>query len=394
MNPGLTSGVVPNMTTHVRTTYPSPRPSARGSSAGLALPTSGWSGRQPHLFDAYLTAPAATAAGLLAVANVALTRYDGQPRSDGDDPGPLVTAGDDRLRFESFSGCAGVYARLDVLPSALDGEITADGTASIAVSPSLRLALTAVRGHRPLHLTVGPDAAAGTIPVPAGVSTPRAESVAPAERERTVPLPQPWLRGFAQIPLISPRFGLRAELGWAQLISLLGRSAYLERLSDRPAFSPVWLVPADGTLRPASGPVPGGICLPGASRLDILRPFLRHATGLRVYGPPVTASSAPVPSIWELVTAEQRLSLTLSPDRGHGFSGECALPAGFPADLLASAGRLGYDVAEARYYHRHLPCPLTALDQRSLRQADSRNRVLLGGADPGSERQPPNAPAA
>ncbi|MFV2013036.1 MULTISPECIES: hypothetical protein [unclassified Micromonospora] len=32
---------------------------------------------------------------------------------------PVVTGGRDRLRFESFSGCCGVYARLDVTPDDL-----------------------------------------------------------------------------------------------------------------------------------------------------------------------------------------------------------------------------------------------------------------------------------
>ncbi len=36
---------------------------------------------------------------------------------------PVVTSHEDRLRFESFSGCCGVYARLDVLPGGLDGDV-------------------------------------------------------------------------------------------------------------------------------------------------------------------------------------------------------------------------------------------------------------------------------
>lgn len=41
---------------------------------------------------------------------------------------PIVTAGGDRLRFESFSGCCGVYARLDVLNGRLDGETSSGGS--------------------------------------------------------------------------------------------------------------------------------------------------------------------------------------------------------------------------------------------------------------------------
>lgn len=64
--------------------------------------------------------------GLLAVADVAAARYH-QPllRASLD---PVVTGNGDRLRFESFSGCGGVYARLDVLAPGLDGGEVGQGT--------------------------------------------------------------------------------------------------------------------------------------------------------------------------------------------------------------------------------------------------------------------------
>src|SRR6185369_16362120 len=87
---------------------------------GLALRTSGGAGRHPRLFQGFLTAPEPAALGLLAVAEVARTRYF-QPQSAASRD-PVVTGSRDRLRFESFSGCGGVHARLDVLPAGLDGE--------------------------------------------------------------------------------------------------------------------------------------------------------------------------------------------------------------------------------------------------------------------------------
>ena len=92
----------------------------------LRLQTSGGPAAYPRFFTGFLTAPAATAAGLLAVAEVARTRYF-RPL-DPASLDPVTTAGSDRLRFESFSGCCGVYARLDVLSAALDGRVHDRGT--------------------------------------------------------------------------------------------------------------------------------------------------------------------------------------------------------------------------------------------------------------------------
>ncbi|MFJ3213608.1 MULTISPECIES: hypothetical protein [Streptomyces] len=80
----------------------------------LALETSGGATpagevSNPRFFDGFLTAPAAAATALLAVADVAASRYY-RPRPSAF-LDPVVTAGGDRLRLESFSACCGVHAR-------------------------------------------------------------------------------------------------------------------------------------------------------------------------------------------------------------------------------------------------------------------------------------------
>jgi hypothetical protein len=137
--------------------------------------------------------------------------------------------------------------------------------------------------------------------------------------------------------------------------------------------------------------VPGAVCLPGPERLTALQRVLRHALALRVYGPP--AGPAPTASAWELVLPGMRLTLTLSPDPARGFSGEGGVLAALvgpeadadlveallawepridPGELaeqaglpiarvraaltrLGTAGQIGYDTAEAAYFHRQLP---------------------------------------
>jgi hypothetical protein len=370
-----------------------------GSSAladGLRLQTSGGPAAHPRFYTGFLTAPAAAAAGLLAVAEVARTRYvrpTGRASLD-----PVVTAGSDRLRFESFSGCCGVYARLDVLPAGIDGEIVAHGTTNVDVNLPLQRALTRVAGADPLHLAVGPDDLT--------VTTFDGPLV-----ERKVPLPSRWLRGFAEAQVLTSRFEPRAELEIAEARVLLNRL----RATDR---SVMWAVAAGRSLRITSRPVPGAVCLPGAGRLVALRPFLRHATALRVYGPPVHPGSGPTASTWELSTPALRLSLTLSPEPNRGFSGEGAVLDALAGDevvddaeligallswdpaidvdalaaaagleaarvraaltALGTAGRVGFDVAEAGYFHRTLPYRADAVATMNPRLAGARALVEAG----------------
>ena len=349
----------------------------------LALQTSGGPQPHPHFFAGCMTAPAATASGLLVLAGVALTRFD-ERRASMAMRDPVVTAGDERLRFEAFSACNGVYARLDLLPAGLDGQILGYGTTNVDINPPLRTALTRVRGLEPMHLAVGPEELA--------VTTFDGSLV-----ERKVPLPARWLRGFTEAQVISSGFDLRAQLDRAGAVSFLNQ---LPRAGGKVDRSTVWAVPAGRSLRLSSRPTPGAVCLGGPARLGVLLPFLRHATGLRVYGPALTASSPATAGSWELSTPSMRLSVTLSPDVTRGFSGEGAaldqmvseesvadadlisallawdtaidvhaLPAaaGLSAErvraalsVLATAGRVGYDAAEAGYFHRALPYPVAA----------------------------------
>lgn len=364
--------------------------SALAPGGGLTLQTSGGPAEHPRFFTGFLTSPAATASGLLAVAEVARTRYF-RP-IDPASLDPVVTAGSDRLRFESFSGCCGVYARLDVLPTGIDGDIVGHGTTNVDVNVPLQRSLTRVGPADPIHLAVGPDDLTVT-------------TFDGAVIERKVPLPSRWLRGFAEAQVLTSRFDPRAEIGPAEARVLLARL----NAGDR---SVLWAVPAGRTLRVTSRPVPGAVCLPGAGRLAALKPFLRWATGLRVYGPPVAAGSGPVASTWELTTPAMRLSLTLSPEPYRGFSGEGAVLEALAADevtddaelitallswdptidvdtlataagfgaarvrdaltQLGTAGRVGYDVAEAGYFHRTLPYTAEAAAKMNPRLVSAR----------------------
>ncbi len=284
------------------------RPSTFGARTGLLLQTSGngygSSQAHPRFFSGFVTSPEPVALALLAVAEVARTRYY-QPTSPASRD-PVVTCSRERLRFESFSGCCGVYARVDLLPECLDGEILDHGTTNVDVNPPLRQALARVGGRDPLRLQVGADELI--------VST-----LDGAVVERRVPLPSRWLRGFAEVHAISSGFDPRLEVSGAEA------SSFLRRLPGANDRSVIWVLPAGRSLRVTSRPVPGAVCLPGAGRLATLRPLARLARVFRAYGPAVAPTATSAPSTWELDLANLRVTLTLSPEPGRGFSGEGAV---------------------------------------------------------------------
>ncbi|GLY24965.1 SWIM zinc finger family protein [Micromonospora echinospora] len=377
-------------------TYRYLRPSAL-SDGDLALQTSGGPSANPRFFVGFLTAPRAAASGLLAVAEVARTRYH-QPVNPAS-LDPVVTGSRDRLRFESFSGCCGVYARLDVSPAGFDGDVVEHGTTNVDVNAPLREALARVGGLDPLHLSVGPDDLT--------VSTMDGPVV-----EKKVPLPARWLRGFAEVHVLAAEMTLRAEVPATEA------AAFLRRLPSAGDRSVLWAVPAGRTLRLTSRPGPGAICLAGAGRLAALRGLLRFATTLRVYGPAVGAGSPAAASVWELDTGGMRLSLTLSPEPYRGFSGEGGVLASLASDdvtddaalvsvllswdptidvptlaaqagltdervraalvQLGTAGRVGYDVAEQAYFHRVLPYDAGRAERDNPRLVGARALVEAG----------------
>ncbi|MFE5212067.1 SWIM zinc finger family protein [Streptomyces sp. NPDC056600] len=351
----------------------------------------------PGFFSGFLTHPQAASAGLLAVADVAAARYhQPQARASLD---PVVTGNGDRLRFESFSGCCGVYARLDVLDDGLDGGDVGHGTTNVDVNNPLREALSRVGALDPVHLRVGPDELT--------VTTTDGPVV-----EKKVPLPDRWLRGFAESQVVAAGFELRAELPAAEAVRFL-RS--LPRGRGRGGAS--WVVPAGRGLRPTTRPVPGAVCLPGPERLAALQRVLRHATALRVYGPAVSGTDAAA-SAWEAVLPGMRLTLTLSPDASRGFSGEggvldalasgdaaedaelisvllawepridvadLAAASGLTAERvraalvrLGTSGRVGYDPAEAAYFHRELPYDAGRVERHNPRLRDARALLAAG----------------
>lgn len=349
--------------------------------ADLMLATSG--GRtatgpatHPVFFDGFLGHPEQAAAALLAVAKVARTRFympPGMVAAILRAADPVVTSNVDRLRFESFSACCGVYARYDALPGSLDGTVLDTGTTNVDFNPPMRDALARIGGLEPLHLQVGEDVVVRTLDAEV--------------TEKKVALPERWLKGFAEVQLASATVTPAFEVAAAEA------RRFIRSLPSSGSRKPVWVVPAGRGLRITTRPTPDGVSLSGLDRLKPLEPLLRFARSLRAYAAPHDPQGAT--GVWELELDEARLVLALSPESSRGFSGEggvlwdladeqsaddadlisvllafepridiqrLAAESGLSADRvtgalgrLGAAGRVGYDAAEAAYFHRELP---------------------------------------
>lgn len=369
--------------------------------AEVSLATSGGRAPNPYFFTGFLAAPRQTAQALLVVAEVARTRYYEPPnmiaaRIAAADP--VVTSNHDRLRFESFSACAGVYARLDLEPGVLDGRPREWGTTNVDFNPPMRAALARVHDDEAMLMHVGHDEV-------------RVETLGGSAVERKVPLPDRWLKGFAEVQVASAHMVLRHEL------TTVEARRFLQSLPRTKSRSVAWATPAGRGLRLSSRPDDAAVCLAGPERLRLLEKLLPFAKALRAYGPAPAGDRGAEPAVWELELEGARAVFALSPELFRGFSGEGGVLGdlasadeevveevaetlhGEPAidveevsratgvertkvqaslGALGAAGRVGYDLSQSAYFHRELPYDRALLEKMHPRLLGARELVAQG----------------
>jgi hypothetical protein len=353
-------------------------------------------------FRGFLERPDMGASALLAVARVARTRFYTPPSSARRAAiiDPVVTSESGTLRFESFSACCGVHARLDVLPQGLDVEEMAPGTVNVDFNEAMRAALGRVIARTPLRLQVGFDAVA-------------VETLEGGAVERRVPLPDRWFKGFSEVQVAVAGLEPALELGG------VAAQRFLRGLpKGQGGRATLWAKPRPGGLRLGARPGGGSVCVAAPERLRILEPVARHLAGLRVWAVP----DAEAASAWVAELPGARLVVTLSPHFARGFSGEgglledladdaLAIEAEFldralhgrwrfdEADLtitgmdaargrralswLGAHGRIGYDPVERAWFRRELPFPPGALAADPPRLRDAKKLVAAGAVGDG-----------
>ena len=369
--------------------------------AEVTLATSGGRAPNPYFFSGFLGRPRQTAQALLVVAEVARTRYYEPPNMIAARilaADPVVTSNLDRLRFESFSACAGVYARLDLEPGVLDGKPREWGTTNVDFNPPMRAALARVHDDEAMLMNVGHDEV-------------RVTTLGGGAVEKKVPLPDRWLKGFAEVQVASAHMVQRHELAAVEA------RRFLQSLPRTKSRSVAWATPAGRGLRLSSRPDDAAVCLAGPERLRLFEKLLPFAKALRAYGPMPARNRLPEPSVWELELEGARVVFGLSPELFRGFSGEGGVLGdlaaadeevvesvaetlhGEPAidteevarvaglertavqtalGALGAAGRVGYDLAGGAYFHRELPYDRAVLDEMHPRLLGARELLDTG----------------
>ncbi|MCE9637960.1 MAG: SWIM zinc finger family protein [Planctomycetes bacterium] len=350
-------------------------------------------------FDGELTRAALSARLLASIRRVVGARYHvpaamlGRILRQSD---PVLTVGDDTLRVEGFSACAGVYARADFAPGSHLAAVRSPGTTNVDFGDTLCGELARVRDGDSFRLRIGAEGVAVTH---GGGTT----------FERKVPLPVRWLRSFVAVQDVQTALPLRHEVSGVEGLRFL-RS--LPRATSR---VPVFVVAAGRGLRVTSRADGAGVRVVAPERLRPLEDLLHGAQTLRIHGGPDAPGSA-----WTADFGDRRFTLLLSPEVWRGFSGEgralaalteppdealvsllrralhwrsslraadLARELGEPKDTVARAlvvlgvrGAVGYDLADGAWFHRELPYDLAWLDALQPRFAAAEALVRDVGA--------------
>lgn len=351
----------------------------------------------PCFFWGKLMDPYTTARCLITLSNVVQSSFNLSPFEIAKLKDPIVTAGNDKIRFEGFSHCAGVYARVDILPGGHDGEFIENGTTNVDFNQPMISALSRIHRNEQVLLSVGQK------DVMIQNSTDKVV-------ERKVPLPVKWIKGLATVQIFLSQAEKSYSFNRMQALQLFqslptGKPKadyYLTVRGNKPIFSAVKTINA--------------VCIGGIQRLKLLEPLIALAEELRVFPHPDMQSTT-----WQLYFGKLRFSLTISRDAWRGFSGEGAalesLIEDFPDEWidaldkysyanqafnpsllavtedigiekldnitgrLSSMGLLGFDLDENHFFYRRLPFKLSRILSLNPRLKDAEKLLAENKVD-------------
>ena len=341
----------------------------------------------PCFFWGKLTDPYSTARCLIALSNVVKSSFNLSPFELAKLKDPIVTAGNEKIRFEGFSQCAGVYARVDILPGGHDGEFLENGTTNVDFNQPMISALSRI--HR-----------SGKVLLAVGQKNVSLQNENTKVVERKVPLPVKWIKGLASVQIYLSQAEKAFSFNRIQALQLFQSMPngtpkadyFLTVRGNKPVFSAV--------------NTPGAVCIGGIHRLKLLEPLIPLADELKVFPHPDMQSTT-----WQLYFGSLRFSLSLSRDAWRGFSGEGAALESLVEDIpddwidaldkysyanqafnptllaidedlplekinsmtarLSSIGLLGFDVDENNFFYRRLPFKLSRILSLNPRLKDA-----------------------
>lgn len=315
--------------------------------------------------------PYVTARSFMTLSRVVRSRFTLSASERAAMRDPIVTAGAGLMRLEAFSGCNGVYARVDMLPSSLDGEFLGSGTTNVDFNEPMIQALSTVSRQDKLFLSVGEKEVF-------------LEKQGQQIIERKVPLPDRWIKGLTAVQAYlstMESFGEYTKVQTIQLFQSLPKGEissdyFLSYRANRPVFTPI-----------ATGK---SLRMGGLHRLRLLEALVPLQEGMEVFQSPDEQATAFVFKLHSM-----RFLLTLSRETKRGFSGEGTIldslvgsvPEAYiqgarqlfqtnetfnptllslekdldPTVLnrvsmhLSAMGLLGYDVIDRQFFYRKLP---------------------------------------
>lgn len=249
----------------------------------------------PCFFWGNLTDPYLTAKCWTTIAKVVRSSFGPIPPSLRD---PIVTAGAERMRFEGFSSCNGVYVRLDMKPDAIDGEFIASGTTNVDFNDPMLNALNAIQKNEKVTLAVGQHNVQ--------VITSKAKVV-----EKKVTLPPRWIKGLTSVQLYLADMDKKFELNKIQTLQLF------QSLPKGIIKGEFYITKRAGKFMFSTLETPDSVRIGGVHRLRLLEGILPVVDKIYFYESSDKETCAVVCEFGKM-----QLLMAFSPDAYRGFSGE------------------------------------------------------------------------
>ena len=255
----------------------------------------------PCFFWGKMTKPFILSRCLIALSNTVQSSFNLSPFQLALLKDPIVTAGNQKVRFEGFSHCAGVYVRVDVLEDGHDGEFLENGTTNVDFNQDMISSLGAVPRRGDMTLAVGKK---------------EVQIISQGKKvvERKVPLPTKWIKGLTTVQHYMSLSEERYNLNRIQAVQLfktipkekIKSDYYLTKRGNRLSFSP---------MKAKDAVIVGGI-----HRLHLLQPLLPLMNKMKVF-----AHNEMQSVTFQLYFGSVIYSCSLSRNAWRGFSGEGAL---------------------------------------------------------------------
>ena len=333
----------------------------------------------PLFFNGEIIYPTIVSGGLLVLADIVSTRYFKYiPVAQRD---PILSAQGDILRAECFSACNGVYARMDLFQSALDGEILY-GTTNVDIGSNLRKSLFNVKQGDRLKFRIGDDGwkALHSKNLDSSVLT-------DIHIQRPVKMPDRWVRALGNCAILHQNMEYKFHIEGMQaksFIAMLPAATGKERSG--------WLTPTKTGVMLKPKEEKNSVYISGLHRLSALKRIMSNVNAVYFYAP---NDGEPGQMMIEVCMTGANITLSLTAKSYEGYSGEGALLDSLSTpkilecadkidnilnfesrldidkisktigivkndmndamELLAVSGKLGFDVREKSFFHRELP---------------------------------------